>query len=468
MVFSSTVFLFAFLPSVLLLYYLCPRQLRNGILLLASLVFYSWGEPVYILVMLFSTVFDYINGLLIERALVQGRRGRARAVLICSVCGNLLILGFFKYGDFLVKNLNALLGTAITPLDLPLPIGISFYTFQTMSYTIDLYRGQGRAQRSLVDFGAFVALFPQLVAGPIVRYQNIEARLRFRRESPECFLQGAERFIRGLFKKLVFANSLGLMWERISAAEPISLSAGTAWLGALAFSLQIYYDFSGYSDMAIGLGKMFGFDFPENFDHPYRAKSASEFWRRWHMSLGTWFREYVYIPLGGSRRGRGRTALNLMIVWSLTGLWHGASWNFLVWGLYFGLLILGEKLFFQRLLDRLPAALGHFYGLFAAVLGWVIFAFEDMGRGAEYLLAMFSGPLFGADTGYYLRTGLPLLLFCALLSLGLSERLRRRLDGAEESGLLFSARLLLGGGMFFVSLCFLIGASYNTFLYFRF
>lgn len=240
MVFSSTVFLFAFLPSVLLLYYLCPRQLRNGILLLASLVFYSWGEPVYILVMLFSTVFDYINGLLIERALVQGRRGRARAVLICSVCGNLLILGFFKYGDFLVKNLNALLGTAITPLDLPLPIGISFYTFQTMSYTIDLYRGQGRAQRSLVDFGAFVALFPQLVAGPIVRYQNIEARLRFRRESPECFLQGAERFIRGLFKKLVFANSLGLMWERISAAEPISLSAGTAWLGALAFSLQIY------------------------------------------------------------------------------------------------------------------------------------------------------------------------------------------------------------------------------------
>lgn len=470
MVFSSTVFLFLFLPAVLLFYFICPRRLRNGVLLFFSLLFYSWGEPVYVLIMLFSTVFDYVNGLLIERFRQKGRPDGAKWVLVGSVAINLGILAFFKYGNFFIDNLNALTGLGLQPLPVSLPIGISFYTFQTMSYTIDVYRGDSRAQKNIVDFGAFVSMFPQLVAGPIVRYKDIEEQLRSRRESLEGFCYGIRRFVCGLFKKLVFANSLGLLWEQISAAGSAAVAADAAWIGAVAFSLQIYFDFSGYSDMAIGLGRMFGFSFMENFEHPYLSQSVTEFWRRWHISLGTWFREYVYIPLGGSRRGRAITVRNLLIVWGLTGFWHGASWNFLLWGLYFGLLLTMEKLFLLKALKRLPVFLRRFYALFLAVISWVIFAFEDVGEGLSWIGAMFGGGagIFSADALYYLSGSGLLLLLGALTSQGLPKKLALRWEGAPQSPAGFWSRLALLGLMFLVSLCFLVGSTYNPFLYFRF
>ena len=470
MVFSSTVFLFLFLPAVLLFYFICPRRLRNGVLLFFSLLFYSWGEPVYVLIMLFSTVFDYVNGLLIERFRQKGRPDGAKWVLVGSVAINLGILAFFKYGNFFIDNLNALTGLGLQPLPVSLPIGISFYTFQTMSYTIDVYRGDSRAQKNIVDFGAFVSMFPQLVAGPIVRYKDIEEQLRSRRESLEGFCSGIRRFVCGLFKKLVFANSLGLLWEQISAAGSAAVAADAAWIGAVAFSLQIYFDFSGYSDMAIGLGRMFGFSFMENFEHPYLSQSVTEFWRRWHISLGTWFREYVYIPLGGSRRGRAITVRNLLIVWGLTGFWHGASWNFLLWGLYFGLLLTMEKLFLLKALKRLPVFLRRFYALFLAVISWVIFAFEDVGEGLSWIGAMFGGGagIFSADALYYLSGSGLLLLLGALTSQGPPKKLALRWEGAPQSPAGFWSRLALLGLMFLVSLCFLVGSTYNPFLYFRF
>lgn len=471
MVFSSTVFLFLFLPLVIFIYYASPRKFRNGVLFISSLVFYSWGEPVYILVMLFSTVFDYVNGLLIERNREHGNLGGAKAVMIISVVINLSILGFFKYGNFVIDNLNLLLGTGFSPLDVSLPIGISFYTFQTMSYTIDVYRGDAPVQRSFISFGAFVAMFPQLVAGPIVRYRDIALQLDSRRESPEDLCCGIRRFICGLFKKLVFANSFGILWEQISGGSAASLSAASAWFGAIAFSLQIYFDFSGYSDMAIGLGRMFGFTFLENFDHPYRSKSAAEFWRRWHMSLGTWFREYVYIPLGGSRGSTLHTVRNLMIVWSLTGLWHGASWNFLLWGLYFGVLITLEKLFLFKFISKLPSFIQHLYGLFLAVTGWVIFAFEDIAQVGKYLRAMFvpgKNGILSPDALYYLSSNFALLLLGAAASVWLPRRLRGLLHEEALSRTALCAQTLVFAALFFTSLCFLVGSTYNPFLYFRF
>ena len=318
MVFSSTTFLLAFLPLVAILYYICPRKLRNGLLLVFSLLFYGWGEPKYILIMLFSTVFDYCNGLAIGRFRSKGREGSAKAVLVISVVGNLAILGFFKYTDFAISNLNGLLGTAIPALGLLLPIGISFYTFQTMSYTIDVYRGLVPPQRNIVDFGAYVTLFPQLIAGPIVQYKTVAYDLEHRRESVSEASEGLQRLVIGLGKKVLIANQMGAIWEDIAAmSDPTAI---TAWIGAIAYTFQIYFDFSGYSDMAIGLGHFFGFHFLENFNYPYESRSVTEFWRRWHISLSTWFREYVYIPLGGNRKGKGRQLLNIAIVWLLTGL----------------------------------------------------------------------------------------------------------------------------------------------------
>lgn len=346
MVFSSTTFLLAFLPLVAILYYICPRKLRNGLLLVFSLLFYGWGEPKYILIMLFSTVFDYCNGLAIGHFRSRGRAGGAKAVLVISVVGNLAILGFFKYTDFAISNLNGLLGTAIPALGLLLPIGISFYTFQTMSYTIDVYRGLVPPQRNIVDFGAYVTLFPQLIAGPIVQYKTVAYDLEHRRESVSEASEGLQRLVIGLGKKVLIANQMGAIWEDIAAmSDPTAI---TAWIGAIAYTFQIYFDFSGYSDMAIGLGHFFGFHFLENFNYPYESRSVTEFWRRWHISLSTWFRDYVYIPLGGSRVGAFRRALNVMVTFTISGLWHGAAMNYVAWGAANGALQVAESFLPRR------------------------------------------------------------------------------------------------------------------------
>ena len=387
MVFSSNIFIFFFLPAAILCYYAVPSKFKNAVLLIFSLVFYSWGEPVYILIMLFSTVFDYANGLLIQKFQTANRNNFAKAVLCLSVIGNLSVLCFFKYSSFLVDNINNLLGLSLAVPSVSLPVGISFYTFQTMSYTIDVYRKQANAQKNIVDFGAFVTMFPQLVAGPIVQYKDIEQQLKKCSFSKERFLYGISRFIQGLSKKVLLANNIGILWEQISASHKNSLA--TAWLGAAAFAFQIYFDFSGYSDMAIGLGEMFGFTFRENFDRPYASKSITEFWRRWHISLGSWFREYVYIPLGGNRRGNVRQIFNILTVWFLTGLWHGASWNFAVWGAYFGIILLVEKFFLLKHLKKLPAFFSRFYCLFTVTVRWVIFSFDNLSDGISYLVSMF-------------------------------------------------------------------------------
>ena len=454
MVFSSILFIFYFLPLTLLLYYAGPSRLRNLVLLVMSLAFYSWGEPVYISIMLFSTVFDYGNGIAIEKCLSSGRKRAARAVLLLSVAGNLGILGFFKYSNFFIETVNAAGGTDFPLLELSLPIGISFYTFQTMSYTIDVYLGQARAQKNLVQFGAYVAMFPQLVAGPIVKYKDISGQLADRNVTAERFSYGISRFITGLSKKVLLANNIGMVWEQISGGNLAGLSAAEAWIGAAAFSFQIYFDFSGYSDMAIGLGELFGFHFQENFNHPYRSKSMTEFWCRWHISLGTWFREYVYIPLGGSRKGMKRQLLNLLIVWCLTGLWHGASWNFLVWGLYFGVFLTAEKLFLLRRLEALPGWVSHAYCLIFVAVSWVIFAFDSMADVCTYVKSMFglgSGGWIGEAALYYGETWGVFFVVCALCSLGIFKMKRAFLP------VLFAA-----------SICFLAGGTYNPFLYFRF
>ena len=454
MVFSSILFIFYFLPLTLLLYYAGPSRLRNLVLLVMSLAFYSWGEPVYISIMLFSTVFDYGNGIAIEKCLSSGRKRAARAVLLLSVAGNLGILGFFKYSNFFIETVNAAGGTDFPLLELSPPIGISFYTFQTMSYTIDVYLGQARAQKNLVQFGAYVAMFPQLVAGPIVKYKDISGQLADRNVTAERFSYGISRFITGLSKKVLLANNIGMVWEQISGGNLAGLSAAEAWIGAAAFSFQIYFDFSGYSDMAIGLGELFGFHFQENFNHPYRSKSMTEFWRRWHISLGTWFREYVYIPLGGSRKGMKRQLLNLLIVWCLTGLWHGASWNFLVWGLYFGVFLTAEKLFLLRRLEALPGWVSHAYCLIFVAVSWVIFAFDSMADVCTYVKSMFglgSGGWIGEAALYYGETWGVFFVVCALCSLGIFKMKRAFLP------VLFAA-----------SICFLAGGTYNPFLYFRF
>lgn len=454
MVFSSILFIFYFLPLTLLLYYAGPSRLRNLVLLVMSLAFYSWGEPVYVSIMLFSTIFDYGNGLAIEKCLSSGRKRAARAVLLLSVAGNLGILGFFKYSNFFIETVNAVGGMDFPLLELSLPIGISFYTFQTMSYTIDVYLGQAGAQKNLVQFGAYVAMFPQLVAGPIVKYKDISGQLADRNVTAERFSYGISRFITGLSKKVLLANNIGMVWEQISGGNLAVLSAAEAWIGAAAFSFQIYFDFSGYSDMAIGLGELFGFHFQENFNHPYRSKSMTEFWRRWHISLGTWFREYVYIPLGGSRKGMKRQLCNLLIVWCLTGLWHGASWNFLVWGLYFGVFLTAEKLFLLRRLEALPGWVSHAYCLIFVAVSWVIFAFDSMADVCTYVKSMFglgSGGWIGEAALYYGETWGVFFVVCALCSLGIFKMKRAFLP------VLFAA-----------SICFLAGGTYNPFLYFRF
>ena len=488
MVFSSPYFLFLYLPTVLLLYYISPLRWRNLVLLIFNLIFYGWGEPVYIVIMFASIAIDYTHGMLVTRCKANGNDRGARAAVASSVIFNLALLGFFKYWDFIVGNLNALglelvtrseirsainaalAGIGLDPLfqtaSSTLPIGISFYTFQTMSYTIDVYRGDARCQKNIVTFGTFVTLFPQLIAGPIIKYKDLDQQLTDRSHSFEQFASGVQRFVIGAAKKVLLANALGPLWDVYLATPTDQLTTLGAWLGIIAFSLQLYFDFSGYSDMAIGLGRMLGFEFLENFNYPYLAKSATEFWQRWHISLGTWFREYLYFPLGGSRVKPPRLVFNLLIVWAATGIWHGANWNFLLWGLYYFFWIVLEKLWLGKLLKKAPGWLGHVYGLFVAVSGMAIFAIEDFSALGGYLAAMF-GFGAGAMDGtflYYLRNYLPMLVIAIVACTPLAARLWKKLpERARQAA--FPVLMLAG---LVLTTAYLVDGTYNPFLYFRF
>lgn len=470
MVFSSLLFLFWFLPAVLAAYYILPKKFRNLVLFISSLVFYAWGEPVYIILILFSTVTDYLAGMAVSHYKKIGLKKKALTAVVCSAVINLSLLGFFKYAGFFIENINRLPGLNIPAVKIALPVGISFYTFQTMSYTIDVYRDDARVQKDFIAFGAFVALFPQLVAGPVVRYKTIAGQLKNRMENVDLFCMGIFRFITGLGKKVLIANQLGLLWEEIAAMDNGSLATATAWLGVLAFTFEIYFDFSGYSDMAIGLGAMFGFSFPENFDYPYEAKSITEFWRRWHISLGTWFREYVYIPLGGNRKGTGRQLINIAIVWFLTGLWHGAYWNFILWGVYYGVLLVTEKLLWKQLI-KLPEAIKHVYTMAAVIFGWSLFSWQDMADSTAFMGTMFlqAGAGFANKQTIYLAYSyLILLLIAAAFSSSLPKRIitgRLFPEGTakrEIAGMVFVAAISAA------CIAMLVNSSYNPFLYFRF
>ena len=467
MVFSSVFFLFFYLPVVLIIYYITPLKWRNAVLLVFNLIFYAWGEPVYIVIMFASIAIDYTHGMLVEKCKARGNDKGARWAVASSVFFNLALLFFFKYWDFIAGSLRSV-GIGFMPtLGLSLPIGISFYTFQTMSYTIDVYRGDARAQRNIVNFGTFVTLFPQLIAGPIIKYKDLDDQIDHRTYHVEQFASGVQVFVAGLAKKVLLANNLGMLWDAYKAMPVEQLTTAGAWLGLLAFAFQIYFDFSGYSDMAVGLGRMLGFEFMRNFNYPYISNSLTEFWRRWHISLGSWFREYLYIPLGGNRVSKPRLFFNLIVVWAATGIWHGASWNFLLWGLFFAAMLILEKGFLLQYLRKTPAAVQHIYTLFFLMISWALFAVEDFSRMGAWLAAMFGfagGGLSDAAAGYYLRSYLPMLIIAVVASTPLSARLWDRLP--EKPMKVILPVLLLGGLV--LSTAYLVDATYNPFLYFRF
>lgn len=466
MVFSSTIFLCVYLPLVLLGYYICPKKGRNLFLLIVSLVFYAWGEPKYVFLMIFSILVNYIFGRLMDKN--RGRQKRMKLLLVLSVVIDLGLLSVFKYTDFIITNVNAIFGSSFDLLKIALPIGISFYTFQAMSYTIDVYRNDVRVQKNLIDFGMYITMFPQLIAGPIVRYADVQDQLAERSVTTADFSEGVMRFVVGLGKKVLLANQMGAVWSEIYALGG-DVSALMAWTGAIAYTFQIYFDFSGYSDMAIGLGRMFGFKFPENFRYPYQSVSITDFWRRWHITLSTWFKEYLYIPLGGNRRGLARQALNLLIVWSLTGFWHGAGWNFVMWGLYYFVILFIEKLFLLKALDKLPKFFRHVYALLLIIIGWVIFASDDVSVLLPYLGSMFgaNGAIGGMDV-YTLLTKAVLLIICCIASTELPKKLFLSAAGAMNEKAAFTLKSVLTIALLALSMILLIGDSYNPFLYFRF
>lgn len=462
MVFSSVLFLFFFLTVVLGVYYLLPRKARNGWLFFSSILFYGYGEPVYVLLFLGSITFNYLCGLCIGKFPL-----RKKLTLILCIAGNLLLLGFFKYTPLVVGTLRSLPVFSFLPMpEIALPIGISFYTFQAMSYVIDAYRGNCAVQKNYLIFGTYVSLFPQLIAGPIVRYVDVEAQLMGRQETREQFDRGVKLFTVGLAKKVLLANAMGQYWNGIKALGASAGFFGT-WLGVLAFTLQIYFDFSGYSDMARGIGNLFGFSFVENFHYPYISRSITEFWRRWHISLGTWFREYVYIPLGGNRKGKARLLLNLLIVWGLTGLWHGASWNFVLWGLYFGLLLIIEKFFLLKKLEKAPAFLTHIYALFFILLGWVLFDFTDMGQMGAFLSGMFTfgNGAISAQAAYLAISYAPLTAVAIFACLPFGKQIYQRI-AATRFGWAFDCAAV--SAVLILATAALVSSTYNPFLYFRF
>ncbi len=470
MIFSSTFFLCVFLPVTLVLYYILPWKFKNFLLLLASLIFYAWGEPVYVFLMIFSIVFNYLAGIQLGDLNKKRYRKKRKSVFIFTLVVNIGILSFFKYYGFVLTNVNALLGTHIPIKELALPIGISFYTFQILSYVIDVYWGNVKVQFNIIDFGAYITMFPQLIAGPIVRYEDIQRQLRHRTLSLQKTADGAIWFIRGLSKKVLLANNIGMLYDAVFAISADQRSVLTSWLGIIAYTFQIYFDFSGYSDMAIGLGKMLGFKFVQNFDYPYVSKSVTEFWRRWHISLGTWFREYVYIPMGGNRVNPLKHIRNIMVVWALTGLWHGAAWCYVIWGLYYGVLLLLEKYVWGRFLNRLPGAVQHLYTVILFVFGWLIFTAPSLSGLGDNFGAMFGafGNAFADGAAwYYLTSNLILLIICTLCSTPLIKMIFGRISMANHKAGQIAA-IVIYGGLFLTSLAYLVNATYNPFLYFKF
>ncbi len=465
MVFSSLLFMFIYLPVVLAVYYIAPLKWRNPWLFVVNLIFYAWGEPVYVLLMIFSITINYITGFFVAQHKHSDNK-KAKTILIINIVLNLAMLGFFKYYDLFASTLSLIPGVNIPTLGLTLPIGISFYTFQTMSYPIDVYRGDATLQKNYISFGTFVALFPQLIAGPIVRYKDIADQLGFRAGSIDQFASGVRRFCVGLAKKVLIANNIGMLWDIYSAQASAEMTVVGAWMGILAFSLQLYFDFSAYSDMAIGLGRMLGFEFLENFDYPYISKSVTEFWRRWHMSLGTWFRDYLYIPLGGNRCSKKRQFFNILVVWACTGFWHGANWTFLCWGLYYALFLMLEKAFLLKKLNKVPA-IGHIYAVLVAVCGWVLFDLPSLSQAGSYYASMFGfaeGGFVNATDLFYLKNYAVIFIVSILAALPLGKNLYNKLPAKVQS--ITSPLLILACLVF--STAYLVDATYNPFLYFRF
>ena len=460
MIFSNIFFMFRFLSVVLLIYYIVPYKYKNGIITIASLIFYSWGEVKYFPIMIASTVVDFFSSQYIEKH--RGDIKKMRRGLACSVIFNLGSLMFFKYTDFFISNINNFAGTSIPLLRIPLPLGISFYTFQTMSYTIDVYRGKVPAEKNIINFSAFVTMFPQLIAGPIVLYSDINEKLNTQegRITLESINEGIKLFIFGLGKKVLIANNVGALWTDIETRGFASGSTPLAWLGIIASSLEIYFDFSGYSLMAIGLGKMLGFDFPQNFNLPYVSKSVTEFWRRWHMTLSGWFREYVYIPLGGNRKGLKRQILNMLVVWFLTGFWPGADWNFMLWGLYYFALLAIEKMFLLDWLKKHPVP-ARIYALLTIAVGWAIFYITDLGMLGRFIVKMFSFSG-GISAGYYFRNYFVSILVGILCSTPLTIRFYEKY---KNNNMVMIPVLTL---IFLLSVAYLVDSTYNPFIYFRF
>lgn len=467
MLFSSITFLYYFLPIVLGLHFLVPKPFKNYVLLLSSLFFYFYGEPIYAILMIVSIISGYLHGLWIGRL----RESKyAKIPLISSIILSIGLLVYFKYLDFFILNINAVFSSNFSPLKLALPIGISFYTFQILSYTIDVYRGEAGVQKNIFDFATYVALFPQLIAGPIVRYTTVEEEMAARSCSFADMAYGIRRFVLGLSKKVLLANTLGELCKEFTNANEKTVLF--YWAAAIAFTLQIYFDFSGYSDMAIGLGRMFGFHFLENFNYPYIAGSITEFWRRWHMSLGTWFRDYVYIPMGGNRVSTAKWIRNIVVVWFLTGFWHGAQWNFIVWGLYFALFLVLEKAFLKKFLDKLPSLAGHLYVLFFIILSFVIFNAEGMGEAAHNLKGMFGLleiPLWNSETMYYIKSYGLVVLIASLAATPLVAAIGERLTGNQRGRRIISWLEPLGIAILLLCITgYLVDGSFNPFLYFRF
>lgn len=464
MVFSSLVFMFAYLPITLLAYYLVPRQGRNIFLFIVNLIFYGWGEPKLVLLMVFNIFFNYIGGWLVDKYRADAKKKKLFLILTCVL--DIGILAVFKYTGMITETLNMLPFLNIPELQISLPIGISFYTFQTMSYVIDVYRDDAPVSKNFINFGTYVALFPQLIAGPIVRYRDVAEQLVNRRETLEMFTKGVKLFMVGLAKKVIIANTMGTLTKNIFATTDENGVVGT-WVGMIAYTFQIYFDFSGYSDMACGLGNMMGFEFLKNFNYPYIAKSITDFWRRWHISLSTWFKEYVYIPLGGNRKGVKRQILNLLIVWGLTGLWHGAAYNFVLWGLYYGLLLILEKFVLKKFLDRLPSFVQHIYTLFIIIIGWGLFYFTDVGQLGEFMVDLFNfgNGICGDQAFNLIMSNLPMLIIAAVASTPLATMLYTRF---EHTRFMWIPETLYCMGVLAVSTASLVNQSYNPFLYFRF
>ncbi len=464
MVFSSLVFMFAYLPITLLAYYLVPRQGRNIFLFIVNLIFYGWGEPKLVLLMVFNIFFNYIGGWLVDKYRADAKKKKLFLILTCVL--DIGILAVFKYTGMITETLNMLPFLNIPELQISLPIGISFYTFQTMSYVIDVYRDDAPVSKNFINFGTYVALFPQLIAGPIVRYRDVAEQLVNRRETLEMFTRGVKLFMVGLAKKVIIANTMGTLTTNIFATTDENGVVGT-WVGMIAYTFQIYFDFSGYSDMACGLGNMMGFEFLKNFNYPYIAKSITDFWRRWHISLSTWFKEYVYIPLGGNRKGVKRQILNLLIVWGLTGLWHGAAYNFVLWGLYYGLLLILEKFVLKKILDRLPSFVQHIYTLFIIIIGWGLFYFTDVGQLGEFMVDLFNfgNGICGDQAFNLIMSNLPMLIIAAVASTPLATMLYTRF---EHTHFMWIPETLYCMGVLAVSTASLVNQSYNPFLYFRF